>query len=71
MEIVVVLYIKEHERRKSSFLYTALEKSKSVTNIQNFFSFPAPYRERKLRIVKLKMKIFSSFHTNTQLLMPV
>ena len=31
--------VKEHERRKSSFLYTALEKSRSVTNIQNFFLF--------------------------------
>ncbi len=31
--------VKEHERRKSSFLYTALEKSKSVTNTQNFFLF--------------------------------
>ena len=31
--------VKEHERRKSSFLYIALEKSKSVTNIQNFFLF--------------------------------
>ena len=27
------------KKRKSSFLYTALEKSRSVTNIQNFFSF--------------------------------
>ena len=31
--------VKEHKRRKSSFLYIALEKSKSVTNIQNFFLF--------------------------------
>ncbi len=31
--------VKEHERRKSSFLYTALEKSRSVTNLQNFSLF--------------------------------
>ena len=30
---------KNTKRRKSSFLYIALEKSKSVTNIQNFFLF--------------------------------
>ena len=30
----------------------------------------APYRERQLPNVKLRMKIFSSFHINTQLLMP-
>ena len=38
---VELLYsvVKEHKRRKSSFLYIALEKSKSVTNIQNFFLF--------------------------------
>ena len=31
--------VKEHERRKSSFLYTALEKRGNVTKIQNFFPF--------------------------------
>ena len=33
--------------------------------------FFAPYRERQLPNVKLKMKRFSSFHTNTQALLPV
>ena len=31
--------VKEHERRKSSFLYTALEKRGNVTKIQNFFRY--------------------------------
>ena len=38
-KLVLCSVVKEHERRKSSFLYTALEKSRSVTNIQNFFLF--------------------------------
>jgi len=101
--------VKEHERRKSSFLYTALENRRNVTNIQNFFlSTPnylcntitanngikyflhfisgqksvicitflkfflsTPYREWKVLNVKLRMKIFSSFHINTQRFMPV
>ena len=33
--------VKEHERRKSSFLYTALENRRNVTNIQIFLlSYP-------------------------------
>ena len=54
--------VKEHERRKSSFLIYRVGKEQKRNQYSKLFSFPVPYRERKCHSAKLMMKRFSSFH---------
>ena len=50
--------VKEHERRKSSFLIYRVGKEQKRNQYSKLFSFPVPYRERKCHSAKLMMKRF-------------